>query len=342
MADIVPRQATENVVGFLSKHKGAIERCIPKHLTGERLLSVVNNALRKTPRLMECTPVSVLNSILHISQLGLEVRPGSAYLVPFGKECTPIIDYRGKIDLARRSREVKDIAAEIVYAMDTWEFERSNEFPTGFRLLHRPALSATEGGRLVAIDDAGDAVLGYSIAVLRDGGVHVEVMRVAAIEKLREKSMAKLYDSQKKSSPWVTDWEEMARKTCIHRICKYLPQTPELARSQMLDESESGEKVAPMFENLETGVTLDIDDPAAYEEPILKIGREEQAKIADAKVIELGGTPSPILERERKARVKEYSERPDDAGAFPENTVIKVKGELWTNGIERTGWGRTQ
>jgi len=37
-------------------------------------------------------------------------------------------------------------------------------------------------------------------------------------------------------SPWNTHYVEMALKTALRRLCKWLPQTVEMARAQELDE----------------------------------------------------------------------------------------------------------
>ena len=63
-------------------------------------------------------------------------------------------------------------------------------------------------------------------------------MTVTEINKIRDRSQnvrnAARYGSD---TPWTTDWEEMARKTLIRRICKYLPKSNELAIAMSLDDA---------------------------------------------------------------------------------------------------------
>ena len=65
-----------------------------------------------------------------------------------------------------------------------------------------------------------------------------EVMSRAEIEAVRVQSKAG------KSGPWVTHWEEMARKTVVRKLFKYLPVSIEAVRAVEIDEkSDRGEAV---------------------------------------------------------------------------------------------------
>jgi len=49
------------------------------------------------------------------------------------------------------------------------------------------------------------------------------------IELVRSRSKAA------NSGPWVTDWNGMAKKTVVRRLCKYLPMSPEIEKAMLLD-----------------------------------------------------------------------------------------------------------
>ena len=57
----------------------------------------------------------------------------------------------------------------------------------------------------------------WALAKLRGGGEQFCVLTVSDVEKVQSQSKASQH------GPWKTHWEEMAKKTAIRRLCKYLP-----------------------------------------------------------------------------------------------------------------------
>ncbi|MBG5917691.1 recombinase RecT, partial [Providencia stuartii] len=56
------------------------------------------------------------------------------------------------------------------------------------------------------------------------------IMTYNQIEKVRASSKAG------QNGPWVSHWEEMAKKTVIRRLFKYLPVSIEMQKAVILDE----------------------------------------------------------------------------------------------------------
>ncbi|MFG5862762.1 recombination protein RecT [Metapseudomonas sp. CR1201] len=205
------------------KMKSQFAAALPKHMTPERMARIVTTEIRKTPALVNCEQNSFLGAVIQCAQLGLE--PGNslghAYILPYGKQAQLIIGYKGMIDLARRSGQIISISARVVRAEDFFEYE----FGLDESLVHKPA----EHG------DGGEITHVYAVARLKDGGRQFEVMSAAQVKAVQEQSKAG------RSGPWVTHWEEMAKKTVIRRLFKYLPVSVEIQRAVMLDEkAEAG------------------------------------------------------------------------------------------------------
>lgn len=204
-----------------------MQKILPKHLTAERMLNIGLVAASKNPMLLECEPISVLRCMMQASTLGLEPDTplGLSYLVPFrnhktGKyECQLITGYRGLIDLARRSGNIESIEAHCVFDTDEFDFELG----LTPKLKHRPSLFNESKRNFIAA---------YAIAKLVGGGVQFEVMSVNDIEEIRLRSKAS------KHGPWVTDYNEMAKKTVIRRLSKYLPLSTEFADSVGTEDGE--------------------------------------------------------------------------------------------------------
>jgi recombination protein RecT len=225
-----PKKAALTFDGLLERMKPQLEKILPKHLTAERMVALCALAATKTPKLKECTPLSLFNAVMNASRLGLEIGQ-HAHLVPFKNsragvmECVFIPDYRGLIGLAVRSERVKHIDARVVYKDDEFDYQLGDK-PF---IRHKPKLDGDRSEKNI--------LCFYTVAHLADGTpVFDEPMSKAEVDGIRNRSRAK------DDGPWVTDFVAMGKKTVIKRLCKFLPQTPELAAAIELDtRAETGE-----------------------------------------------------------------------------------------------------
>ncbi len=254
-----------------------IQAVIPKHLTPERLLKVIVSSIAKTPKLLECSQMSLLQAAIAMSELGLEpdaVR-GLAYLVPYKGTAQLIIGYRGFIELARRSGTLKQVEARVVRERDKLDVR----FGLEPKFEHVPHL---EG-------DAGAPKLVYAIARFSDGGEHIEIMTMSEVEAIRSRSRAAT------SGPWVTDYEEMAKKTVMRRLAKWLPLSPELAKAIEIDDEQFVEgKVLAMpplpastapFDAVEPTETVDAVTGEVIEPEAVPVEAESDTASAEAAAI---------------------------------------------------------
>lgn len=215
---------SNKTIQLLEKMKGEISRCLPKHLTTERMTRIALTELRKTPKLQECDPMSFIAAIMQASQLGLEPGVlGSCYLIPFynkrlGKyECTFMPGYRGFLDLARRSGQIISLVARSVYEFDEFNYE----FGLEEKLTHKPKIG--DRGQLIAV---------YAVALLKDGGHQFDVMSRQEVEMIRNQSKSK------DDGPWMTHFDEMAKKTVLRKLFKWLPCSVEMQKAVSLDEQQ--------------------------------------------------------------------------------------------------------
>lgn len=215
---------------FLEKQKHQLAAALPKHISPDRMIRLACTEFAKNPLLQKCTPVSVFGAIIQASQLGLEIGVlGQAYLVPYRNnrqntyEAQFIPGYKGLIALARRSGEVTSIETHIVYERDTFELTLGIDSS----IKHVPYL---EG-------DRGKPRLVYGVAKFKDGGHHLEWMSMSDVDKIRARSKAR------DNGPWITDYDQMVRKTLIRRMSNYLPMSIELANALALsDAAEAGQR----------------------------------------------------------------------------------------------------
>lgn len=222
-AKVTPKQALATIV---ERNKGAIGASLPTGMSQERFARLLLTAANTNPGLLECDPRSFLAAGVTAAQLGLEPNDprGLAYLIPFndskrGKIVNFIVGYRGMMELARRSGQVTVINAYAVYQGDVFSYSLGLD-P---HLEHVP----DENG------DEDPAKITHVYAVAKIGG---DSQFVVLTRKKVEKARASSRGSDSKYSPWVTNYDEMAKKTAIRRLCKMLPQSVEMAIADKHDE----------------------------------------------------------------------------------------------------------
>lgn len=233
--------AKRAIQDFLTKYKDEIALAARTHLTPEKIIRIAMTSISRQPKLQECTPATILGAIIQSSQLGLEPNDvlGHAYLVPFRNnknnttECQLIIGYKGYIALARRSGDIASITAQVVYEGDVFEYE----YGLNEKLKHVPNL---DGDR-----DQSKIRFVYAYATFRDGGYAFEVIPRKEIDRIM--LMTKSKGTSGVFGPWKDNYEEMARKSAIRKLSKYLPITIEMANAVHMDERTNIDPAAGVF-----------------------------------------------------------------------------------------------
>ena len=239
---VQPARAQDSIEQLLKRLAPQLERALPKHMTVDRFARVALTEFRKTPALAKCSTESFMAALMMGAQLGLE--PGNSlghcYLIPYGNTCQFILGYRGMIELARRSSQIVSIQAHEVYENDEFVFEYGLEE----KLIHRPNLG-----------ERGEVKLFYAIAKLVGGGYQIDMMTKSDVEKIRQRSKAG------NSGPWVTDYNEMAKKSVVRRLFKMLPISIEYQKAASMDEdADRGEQhMKDVFND-----TFKLDAPVEY------------------------------------------------------------------------------
>jgi recombination protein RecT len=218
------RESGPTIAELITKQAQQIERAVPRHVSADRLARIALTELRRTPRLNDCTPQSVLGAVMLCSQLGLEPGGplGQAFLVPFRNsdagttECQFVLGYKGIIDLAFRSGRMVDIQAREVHEADAFAYR----YGLAEQLDHTPARG--ERGAVVAY---------WALARFTGGGHVFTVMSPADVELHRARSKAK------DAGPWRTDYDAMAKKTAVRTLAPFLPMSAELAEQLATDEA---------------------------------------------------------------------------------------------------------
>jgi len=286
------------------KFREEIAKALPKHLTPDRFIRVAVSALTRTPKLKECEPVSLFGAMLTLSQLGIEPDGRRAHLIPFENrkrgvvECQLIIDYKGLAELAMRSGLLSYLHADVVRDADIFE-ENMGEI-----IAHK----------IDRRKPRGEVYAAYAICKFKDGTAKAEVMSSDEIEAIRKRSKAG------NSGPWITDWNEMAKKTVFRRLSKWLPLSPEFR-----DAVEADDEPAAPIEVRPAKVVSPVDDdvPFSFGDAVLGPVPDDSApkepQLFDA---------TPISEYEQKPeRTTKQADAPADDALSPSEKLVQLAAQ---------------
>lgn len=239
-----PRSVRDLIQGpeFLA----AVKQIAPSVLRPDRMVRTALTALMRTPELAECSRPSLFRALLDCTFYGLEPDGRRAHLIPYrnkkmcqcgheqdvhrGQDCTRcncrhrrtlvecqlILDYKGLAELVRRSGDVSYIHADVVYVNDEWSYA----FGTNAHLNHKPLLR----------DRGTERIAFYSYVRLKNGSEDFMVLSPGEVERTRKRSKSP------DAGPWVTDYDEMGKKTAFRRHCKWLPLSPDVRTAVERDE----------------------------------------------------------------------------------------------------------
>lgn len=257
----VERREDNTLSGQIKSMESQFALAMPKGLEAAQLVRDALTCLRQTPDLAKCTPATVLGALMSCAQLGL--RPGvlgHAWVLPFydGKsrshKAQLIVGYKGLVELAYRNPKVISVIARTVYEGDTFDVEYGLEE----NLIHKPA---PKGERSKPIAH-------YAIFKTKDGGRAFWVMTEDEMQAWKRKYAPKNRQGNI-VGPWNSDYEAMARKTCLLRLAAWMPKSTELAYAIEVDN----------------GVRANVDPSASLPEVTHQY---EEGEVTDGEIVEEG------------------------------------------------------
>ncbi len=263
-----------------------IEALLPPGFTPDRFIAQVNYALAKEPKLLACKPQTVIQSVLQAAELGLDPTGnlGSAYLVPFKDVCTFIPGYRGLIDLAVRSGEVRGVKAVLVRWGDEFDLEEGDR-P---KLYHKPWYPKEESE---AMKKPGTVRGAYSVFTLPNKERQFCWMTLEELETVRMRSPG----GKSTYTPWFTDRDAMYLKCPIRRGSKQVAMSPVRAAlfGRAIEIDEANEKAYSQEEAEEERAGSTSVGATKLKETLKKGKKTEQPEDADWAVAGPDTVPEP-------------------------------------------------
>lgn len=182
----------------------------------ERFLGVAFSMLAKNSSVLQkASVISIVQSIKDAASAGLEIDGQEGAIVEYGGVAQFQPMYRGYLKRIRNSGKVDAVDAQIVYERDHWEEwydDRGGHFK---HVPYQPDRDDPNG--------RGFLRLAYAYAVTPTGFTFLVTMSEAEINEIRDRYSRAFRGQNSATSPWATSYGEMARKTVIRRLAKYLP-----------------------------------------------------------------------------------------------------------------------
>lgn len=235
------------------------------------LLSIVTN----NNLLAKATNESIMTAAMKAATLKLPIEPslGMAYIVPYNRnekqgntwvkinEAQFQMGYKGFIQLAQRSGQIRNINCDIVYKEEFLRYDKV------YGTLHLKEEQVDSG-----------EVEGYFASLELINGFRKMIFWKKEKVIAHAQKYSKTYDKQigdfKSGTPWKTEFDAMAQKTLIKELLsKYAPLSTELQEAIIADNEDSNvnevkrakDVTPPESDNLsdllgapeETGVVID-------------------------------------------------------------------------------------
>ncbi|OMG85421.1 recombinase RecT [Achromobacter xylosoxidans] len=172
---------------------------------------------------------SVINAVTNVAAIGISLNPAKrqAYLVPRDGRICLDISYMGLIDLAVATGSIRWAQAELVREADNFALNGFDAPPTH---VFNPFSK-----------DRGEIVGAYVVVKTADGDYLTTPMAKDEIDGIMNRSQSV---KSGKSSPWKTDYGEMAKKTVVKRAYKYWPKNDRLSEAIHHLNTDGGEGLA--------------------------------------------------------------------------------------------------
>ena len=197
----------------LALHERQFQSVLPAHIPAKKFLRTIVGAVQNNPGILKCNRASIYAACQKAAQDGLILDGREAAIVQFKGTAQYMPMVAGLLKKLRNSGQISTITAQTVHEKDKFAYNPANDDVPD----HQPDWFG-ERGPMIGV---------YAVAKMKDGGSVVELMNMEQIAKVRGVSRAS------GRGPW-SEWpEEMAKKSVLRRIAKYLPSSADL--DQMLE-----------------------------------------------------------------------------------------------------------
>lgn len=196
---------------------------------------------------MQGQEFNIARCIMQGSYLGLDFMNKECYIIPYGAKPQFMTSYLGAKKLCYNFsvRPIRNIYAKVVRDGDVFE-SKIIDNKTIINFSQKPF----SNNKIVGC---------FAVVEYDDGTINLETMSISDIETVRNK-----FSKQSRGKAWTDSYEEMVKKTVIHRLCKHIQlnfdtiEGQEAWRNSSDCEFEQKKSVSEVKENIKNDIS-DLD-----------------------------------------------------------------------------------
>lgn len=208
-------EITDKVLSKVTLLQENNQLVIPKNYVAANALKSASLILQETIDskkvcvLESCTQTSIANCLLDMVKMGLEPSKKQCYFVAYGNKLQLMTSYFGKLAIAKRVSNLKDVKAFVIYEGDEFETEFDLDTLSMKIKTYKPDVKNVNLEKIVGA---------FAVPIFKDGTKgDVTYMSIQQIKNSWNQGYAKGNSGTHKN---FTD--EMCKKTIITRVCKTL------------------------------------------------------------------------------------------------------------------------
>lgn len=257
--EIIQKNITDSVLKRVNQMQQLGDLKLPKDYSPENALKSAYLILQETKNkenkfaLQYCTQTSIANALLEMVISGLSPAKKQCYFLMYADKLQLSTSYFGRLTLAKRFGNVKDVRGFAIFKGDEFEFEVDVAKGIKYVTKHKQKLENLKPDNVIGA---------YAIVYYEDGSTNTEVMNIEQIKK--SWNMGQMNGNSKAHKEFT---DQMAIKTVISRACKLAVNSSndnELLDNLVedkpnYDERSTEDKVIDMQTEIDNDDVVDVD-----------------------------------------------------------------------------------
>lgn len=224
--ELTRKESNSPALRLFDEQVDSIASAATNGISVQRLRSCLQTAIIRQPAINECTPRSIMETVMLVAQSGCDAsgHNNGVHFIPFKENgqlnLKAMFGYNALIDLIMRSGDVQAVDAHAVYAEDAEAGNFKVSLGTNPEIYHAPSGKADTSKRAVAY---------YAVAFTRGRPV-IAVMDADEVDGIRRRS------KQPNGKAWApndadqSNYNQMGIKTAVRRLAKKVVTNAQLAR----------------------------------------------------------------------------------------------------------------